>query len=68
MSKTNTNTDELLPSEELLKKRPEDPRAWHCQTVDEFYLWKFSSDYSGFTGGYSEFDEEARNEDYEIYC
>lgn len=45
-SKKKINKDHLLPSQELLLKQPNDPRAWHCKTVEEYRLWKYSNDYS----------------------
>lgn len=43
--------NEIRPSQELLKKRPSDPRAWHCKTVEEYRLFKFSTDYGDASHG-----------------
>ncbi|MCP3921281.1 MAG: hypothetical protein GY714_01720 [Desulfobacterales bacterium] len=65
VKKTNNNKvkyDEILPSKELLKKLPVDPRAWHCKTVEEYYLWKFSSDYSGLNSDDTNFSEDLHHD------
>ncbi len=52
---------EKLPSQELLQKRPNDPRAWHCKTVEEYRLFKYSSNYGDYDdqsiGGDFNFDK-----------
>ena len=42
---------ERHPSEEILHVRPSDPRAWHCQTVEEYRLFKYSTSYDGYESG-----------------
>ncbi len=39
------------PSKELLFTPPSDPRAWHCKTVEEYRIFRFSSNYQGYEGG-----------------
>lgn len=39
------------PSSELLQVQPKDIRAAHCKTVEEYRLFKFSSDYQSSDGG-----------------
>ena len=47
----------IYPSEELLIVRPIDPRAWHCTTVEEYRLFKFSSSYRGYGNGVSDMSD-----------
>ncbi len=61
------NDDTPLPSQELLEKRPDDPRAWHCKTVEEYRLWKYSSDYTGLRGGGYDFGADIDHDSHEIY-
>ena len=37
--------------QEKLQRLPKDIRAHHCKTVEEFRLFKFSSNYQTFSGG-----------------
>ena len=48
--------NELYPSQEPLHIRPSDPRAWHCQTVEEYRLFRFSTSYGGELGDGNTFD------------
>lgn len=41
---------EMYPSHELLEIRPSDPRAWHCQTVEEYRLFRYSTSYGAELG------------------
>lgn len=55
----NLHDNQKLDNGGKFKSTPVNPRAAHCQTVKEYELYKFSSDYSSFTGGVNQaFDFE----------
>lgn len=46
------------PSLEKLKNKPKDIRAAHCETVEEYRLFKFSSSYQTSDGGNADLHSE----------
>ncbi len=51
------------PSQEILSVPPKDFRAAHCKTVEEYRLWRFSSNYQTSNGGENDIYHEAGIED-----
>ncbi len=61
-----TTNREKHPSREKLLRRPADPRAWHCRTVEEYRLFRYSSGYQGYEGGSDDLIENASIDNTEV--